>query len=387
MSELPVDTVTLFAPTAAAYFQSGGMEHTGGAERQLYYLANMLTERGAHVLVLTINIGDQQSGPNSRLTLVNTWNSNSGLLPKVLGLVRRIVSAPSPIYLRAPSTVNAFVVSLGRIAGKRMIVGLASDLSCIRHQRAFLRNMTTWLVFKLSSQVVAQTGDQQRLLRENFGVDSVVFHNVIQRQVFSCARTVPLANRDIDALWIGSIEPRKGLEHVIEVADRLPHHKFAIVGGPRPDSVEYSNTIVRQLRERANVVPPGFVEPDTMPEWLARSKLLLHTSQPVQGGLTKEGFPNVFLEAWASGLPVVSLHVDPDRLLSAKGLGFKCETVSEAATVIEKISQDERRWATTYKSADAYIRTRDTANPSVQDELLAILAGLSTDKKARPHSG
>ena len=34
-----------------------------------------------------------------------------------------------------------------------------------------------------------------------------------------------------------------------------------------------------------------------------------------------EGFPNIFIEAWACGVPVLSLHVDPGGVIKKEGLG------------------------------------------------------------------
>jgi glycosyltransferase involved in cell wall biosynthesis len=48
---------------------------------------------------------------------------------------------------------------------------------------------------------------------------------------------------------------------------------------------------------------------------IARSKALISTSP-------MEGFPNVFIEAWTCGIPVLSLHVDPGGVIEKEGLGI-----------------------------------------------------------------
>jgi glycosyltransferase involved in cell wall biosynthesis len=41
----------------------------------------------------------------------------------------------------------------------------------------------------------------------------------------------------------------------------------------------------------------------------------------VVDGKHEEGFPNTFLQAWAMGVPVVSLISDPDTMIAQDGLG------------------------------------------------------------------
>ena len=72
--------------------------------------------------------------------------------------------------------------------------------------------------------------------------------------------------------------------------------------------------VISQAAALANVDYRGFVSYDQIGGFYQRARLLVHTS-------LREGFPNVFLQAWECGVPVVARNVDPDNVIVRYGLG------------------------------------------------------------------
>jgi glycosyltransferase involved in cell wall biosynthesis len=99
----------------------------------------------------------------------------------------------------------------------------------------------------------------------------------------------------------------------------------------------------------------GEIPQEDVNEYLAKSHLLVNTS-------IFEGFSNTFIQAWMRKVPVVSLSVDPDKLLSKEGLGY-CSgnfesLVDDVQRLIENhklrdfIGEKARRYAIEHFSID-----------------------------------
>ncbi len=53
---------------------------------------------------------------------------------------------------------------------------------------------------------------------KNFNVRSRVLGNRVDFDSFNAARAVSFSERDIDLLWVGAIEPKKGTLEAIDIA-------------------------------------------------------------------------------------------------------------------------------------------------------------------------
>jgi glycosyltransferase involved in cell wall biosynthesis len=98
----------------------------------------------------------------------------------------------------------------------------------------------------------------------------------------------------------------------------------------------YAEPIVEGLKALPNVQYLGQVAPSKTLEIIGNAAMLLSTSD-------LEGFPSVFLEAWAAGTPVVSLKIDPDGVIQRKTLGAVSGTIEGAVGDITTLMHSPER--------------------------------------------
>jgi glycosyltransferase involved in cell wall biosynthesis len=89
-----------------------------------------------------------------------------------------------------------------------------------------------------------------------------------------------------------------------------------IVGQPKG---EKAIKIYEELRRKKNVILKGRLNHTDTINSIANAKALINTSY-------SEGFPNIYLEAWGTGVPVISLTVNPGNIFDNYNLGIYCNS-------------------------------------------------------------
>ena len=144
-------------------------------------------------------------------------------------------------------------------------------------------------------------------------------HNItlIRNPISLSDRSKPV-DRPGFAFWIGRAEPvhmqSKRPQMFWELAYRCPEISFLAVLNPFNQSV--FDELYRSKPSNLKVidrVPYCEIE-----SWFAAATLFVSTSR-------KEGFPNTFLQAAKYRVPVISLNVDPDSVLTKEGWGISCD--------------------------------------------------------------
>lgn len=240
--------------------------------------------------------------------------------------------APMAFYQQIPSDVfltfgvqgnSARVISSAHATGRPAVLFLSSDGDLDErylsgnpfvskyHDHA---DVCRWIIDH-ADHILCQTEWQQKQAKR-FGRDATLLRNPIDLEWWDQHRhrdNIETITHGLQryVLWVGRAEDfHKCPAVAVEIARRTPEVDYLMILNRRDDVVE------RQVRQSA---PPNLriierVSFPEMPAVMQRAAALLNTSR-------QEGFPNTFLQAAASGVPVASLKVESEMLANSKA-GF-----------------------------------------------------------------
>jgi glycosyltransferase involved in cell wall biosynthesis len=118
---------------------------------------------------------------------------------------------------------------------------------------------------------------------------------------------------------------------LLELAARLPHRSFVMVGGPVLGEEALFERMRREAAGFANVEFAGFLPLAQVERRFDTARVFVNTSE-------HEGMPNTFLQAWSRGIPTVAT-VDVGTPVH-KQFGSAEEGVRE----IEALFADQKTW-------------------------------------------
>ena len=302
----------------------------GGGELQIAIMAKTLAGLGHEVVVVDLDVADEfTTAEGIRVCPVNGYNKGiKGLRTfthRLPGLYSTFVGIKADIYYCRIREYRHIIVYLAaRTVKAKFILGLASDLDILslgnRWKHFYSSNVKDlWGVFnglagevvypfllRKADRVIVQHNGQKEILRKK-NIESVVFPNIIDT---SACQPVSDPERK-DFVYVGSLDKRKGFADFYKIVQLSPSHTFKVIGSPR-DKTGYH--FYEQLRSCDNVILTGRLSHEETIKQISGARALISTSP-------MEGFPNVFIEAWACGVPVLSLHVDPGGIIKKEGLG------------------------------------------------------------------
>ena len=372
------------SPAMVHMLTGEGPDAMGGAELQMCLLGREMHRRGWTVSYLVGDYGQGDSLCTDDGLLVHVAYE-AGQQGALLGTARALrhfwqalVAVNADVHVTRGLTAQTGVVAaFARSHHKRSVFWFGKDTDAIYavphlSDLPFPERVPAWYGMRNASAVVCQTRQQLDLLREHVGREGALIRNVTPWH--DAARSRGAGG---PVLWVGSIQPKKRPEMLLEVAAAMPDIDFVMVGGRMRGHEALHERVVCRAAQLPNVCFPGFVPHDEIPAYFNAADLLISTSDGRQ-----EGFPNVFLQAWSVGLPVVAT-CDPDGIIEAHRLGCVCDSTRALVQAIRTLRGDRGLRDTCATSARAYVVEHHSPDRVGQclDKLLTELlrAGATVD--------
>jgi glycosyltransferase involved in cell wall biosynthesis len=323
----------------------------GGAEVQQAILARLLAANGYRVSMICLDYGQPSPVVVDGVTVVKAFRPDEGipvlrfLHPRLTTMWRLMEEIDADVYYQRSSAVwTGVVAAFARQHRRGSIYAGASDRDFERGAEQIRFARDRWIYRRglvAVDAIVAQNKAQAESCRRHYGREAILIQSCYE-----------LPKNTIDAkkeliLWVGTIHDQKRPELLLEMARRLPQRRFVMIGGPAAKGERFQAGYYEGIRDQAAKLPnvefTGFLPLAEVEPWFDRARVLVSSS-------VYEGMPNVFLQAWARGVPIVSsvdVGVPMNRLYG---------DLDEAVRHIEKLFDDEREWSDASARALEYFR-------------------------------
>ena len=210
-----------------------------------------------------------------------------------------------------------------------------------------------WYAMHHAHEVFVQTERQRALFRALDHRDATLIRNPAPSSARAKPRAAPAFGGRM--LWIGRIDPNKRHDAALQLAEALPHRRMLMVcngieahsAGPVPS--------LPNLDVADQVALPDIDN-------------LFRFSDVVVNTSVVEGFPNTFLQAGMHGIPIVSMSVDPDGMLSTHGCGRVADgTIDGMVRAVEALLSDAGAYGAASAASARWVQERHDAASRIAD--------------------
>jgi glycosyltransferase involved in cell wall biosynthesis len=352
--------IVFYLPEVGPLLADAGGRATGGAETQVFLLAQALARRGTKVAIVTLDPGKGLPAVVDGIEIVPAVPYDDerrfAKLALIASVWRGLAPASSRVIVARSAGVHVGVVAfLSRLWRRRFVYSSASpwDFDFKKYNRRALDGAIYRLGVRLADHIVVQTDEQAELCSARYRRPATVIRSIA---VPDDAGARSESRRSF--LWVGRAVWYKGPLAYVALARSLPHAHFRMVVVPGSD--EEGTALQEQLDRAAAELPNLELLPPRPRNELLR---LYDDSVAVVNTSDCEGMSNVFLEAWARGIPTLALSQDPDGIVERYSLGYVAhdspQRLTDAARELWGQRRDLGNWV---DRCQAYVRDHHSAD-------------------------
>lgn len=307
-------SVCFISPFIGPLLVKGASKGSGGAERQLLLFGDGFVKNNWRVIYVAM----KEEGDLISSDFKVYWVDFSFLggpkwkfIRTLIDLTKVVRKEKADFYIIKHSyLLNPIVLFIHVILRGRFIIWgqMSTDYDRIKGHQSFILSYFRRKAIKEASFILTQTNEQSLSLLLNFNRKALLIPNVTTKS--------PLRdNLDYHGFvfWCGNTLEHKRPRIFLELAKNNPQLEFVM-------AVNSSNKLLDDILRReaeaiTNLRYLGSIPYDKIDSWFSNAKVYVNTS-------VREGFPNTFLQAWQQGVPVLSVSVNPDGVITKHNLGF-----------------------------------------------------------------
>lgn len=327
--------ICFVVPQGYAVFSDRSVGPIGGAEIQQMLMAKALVKVGHDVHVI---VKDHFYKQDYQWCGVNVHpckfryllKSNLYFIPDTIKLIHLMRKIKADFNLLKTPTSILFAMGLHRkIFGGKLIKLMAHDRDCFRSDKGIVSHLYP-IGVKFLDYTVFQSKYQLVEGKKGLDLKGAVIKNIAHGEIEAVSR-----DKDIEVLWVGSCIKRKQPEVFVKLAQKLPELNFKMVLS-KTDNNPLADSLLKEIGEMSNIENLGQIKHEKIGEIYSRTKLLVSTSES-----DGEGFPNTFLQAWQFGVPVVSLNVNPDNIITENEIGIVSGSIDKMINDVNLLLSDD----------------------------------------------
>ena len=307
--------VAIYSPLAALFY-GGVRKQIGGAEVQMTMLATELAGRGLRVAHIVHPVENDPGLENPTLIQRPPWSGRGrrNVLREAWAVWSGLRRAKAASYIVRGSGGYVIVAAAFCTLHRRPLVFSTSNDLDFDFERDDRRPLVLGIYRRaigLARRMVVQTEHQRDLARTSGWEPTVIpsFGEPAERT----------NGQPRHFLWANRLVDYKRPREFLELAEAVPEAKFLMIA---VNTSETTPELADHVRREAERLPNLELHParprEELHEAMADAAAVVTTSRV-------EGMPNMFLEAWARGIPVLSLNVDPDDRITRDGAGIFAE--------------------------------------------------------------
>ncbi len=370
-------SICLVAHNAYGVLSQVNTHHAGGIEVQVPLMAKWLAANGFTVSMITWDEGFEDGQIIDDVTVFKLCQRDDGLpglrffMPRWSSLLSALNRAnPDIVYYNCGDLTLGQIVQWARFKRKKVCYSVSYDPPCY-FSLPSLKPQRERILYRYglrhADHIIVQTQNQQDILKREWGLSSVMLPMPSAGFTVENNLSKPVAETQKRVLWIGRLNSQKRLEWLLDIAEVLDDLIFDVVGEANMDSA-YAQDLKERAASIPNVIMHGRIAHEKMGQFYQNATLLCSTS-------VDEGFPNVYLEAWSLGIPLVT-SFDPDGVVDRYGLGRVAKSVTALTQAIKDLLAPEQ-WQQASEAATTYYQDHhrvEASMPRFERELINMVS-------------